>query len=299
MTFNESSIENLTLDLLTEAGFEYVSPEALEPERPDLAQVILRGRLAVAIGKLNPDLSDEIVQFAVNEVLRTATLTDNVIENNRAMHRLLTEGVQVEMLQDGHMRGRAVRVIDWEAISNNDLISTNQFYIKGLDRDKIPDVVLFVNGLPLVVIELKDAKNEDATVHKAFTQLTNYQKAIPDLFAYNGLLVISDGLDARTGTITSGWDRFLAWKSIDGTRDASRTTPEIETLVKGMLRPEILLDLIRNFTVFEVEKKTLSDGSLEMKTIKKTAAYHQYFAVQKAIDSTIAATTGDKRAGVV
>ena len=299
MTFNESSIENLTLDLLTEAGFAYVSPEALEPERPDLSQVVLRGRLAAAIGKLNPDLSDEVVQFAVNEVLRTATLTDNVIENNRAMHRLLTEGVQVEMLQDGHMRGRAVRVIDWETISNNDLISTNQFYIKGLERDKIPDVVLFVNGLPLVVIELKDAKNEDATVHKAFTQLTNYQKAIPDLFAYNGLLVISDGLDARTGTITSGWDRFLAWKSIDGTRDASRTTPEIETLVKGMLRPSVLLDLIRNFTVFEVEKKTLPDGSLEMKTIKKTAAYHQYFAVQKAIDSTVAATTGDKRAGVV
>lgn len=299
MTFNESSIENLTLDLLTEAGFVYVSPEALEPERPDLAQVVLQGRLVKAVARLNSDLSDEVVQFAVNEVLRTATLTDNVIENNRAMHRLLIEGVQVEMLQDGHMRGRAVRVIDWENISNNDLISTNQFYIKGLDRDKIPDVVLFVNGLPLVVIELKDLKNPDATVHKAFTQLTNYQKAIPDLFAYNGLLVISDGLDARTGTITSGWDRFLAWKSVDGTRDANRTTPQIETLVLGMLRPEVLLDLIRNFTVFEVEKKTLPDGSLEMKTIKKTAAYHQYFAVQKAIDSTVAATTGDKRAGVV
>lgn len=299
MTFNESSIENLTLDLLSEVGFEYVSPETLEPEREDLSQVVLRGRLAQAIARLNPDLSDEVVQFAVNEVLRTATLTDNVIENNRAIHRLLTEGVQIEMLEDGHMRGRAVRVIDWENISNNDLVSTNQFYIKGLDRDKIPDVALFVNGLPLVVIELKDAKNEEATVHKAFTQLTNYQKAIPDLFAYNGLLVISDGLDARTGTITSGFDRFFAWKSVDGARDASRTTPEIQTLVLGMLRPEVLLDLIRNFTVFEVEKKTLPDGSLHMKTIKKTAAYHQYFAVQKAIDSTISATTGDKRAGVV
>lgn len=299
MNFNESSIEKLTLDLLTEARFTYISPETLEPERPDLSQVVLRERLTQSIARLNLDLSHEIVQFAVNEILRTATLTDNAIENNRAIHRILTEGVQVEILEDGHMRGRVVRVIDWLDITNNDLISTNQFYIKGLDRDKIPDVILFVNGLPLVVIELKDAKNEEATVHKAFTQLTNYQKAIPDLFAYNGLLIISDGLDARTGTITSGWNRFLAWKSIDGTRDANRTTPEIETLVLGMLRPEVLLDLIRNFTVFEVEKKTLEDGSLEMKTIKKVAAYHQYFAVQKAIDSTITATAGDKRAGVV
>lgn len=299
MTFNESSIENLTLDLLTEVGFVYTSPQELESERPDLSQVVLVGRLAQAIAKLNPDLTDEVVQFAVKEILNTATLTDNGIENNRNVHRLLTEGVQIELLQDGHMRGRAVQIIDWENIANNDLISTNQFYIKGLDRDKIPDIVLLVNGLPLVVIELKDAKNEDATVHKAFTQLTNYQKAIPDLFAYNGLLVISDGLDARMGTITSGFGRFLAWKSVDGTRDANRTTPEIETLVLGMLRPHVLLDLIRNFTVFEVEKKILADGSLEMKTIKKTAAYHQYFAVQKAIDSTVAATTGDKRAGVV
>lgn len=299
MTFNESSIENLTLDLLTEAGFVYVSPEDLEPERPDLAQVVLRERLTKAIARLNPELPEEARVFAMNEILRTASATDNVVENNRAVHQLLVEGVRVEILEDGHMRGREVKVIDWENILNNDLISTNQFYIKGLERDKIPDVVLFVNGLPLVVIELKDAKNEEATVHKAFTQLTNYQKAIPDLFAYNGLLVISDGLDARMGTITSGFDRFLAWKSIDGARDASRTTPAIETLVLGMFTPTVLLDLVRNFTVFEVEKKILPDGSLDMRTIKKTAAYHQYFAVKKAIDSTLRATDGDHRAGVV
>ena len=297
--FNESTIENLTIDLLKEVGFTYASAEELEPEREDLAGVVLVGRLREAVEKFNPSIQQEAKEFAVSQILHTASLTDNVIENNRAMHRMLVEGVQVEILEDGHMRGRAVRVVDWENISANDFLATNQFYIKGLDRDKIPDVVLFVNGLPIVVIELKDAKNEEATVHKAFTQLTNYQKAIPDLFAYNGLLVISDGLDARTGTITSGFDRFLAWKSIDGKRDASRTTPEIETLVLGMLAPRVLLDLISNFTVFEVEKKTLADGSLEMRTIKKTAAYHQYFAVEKAIDSTLRATDTDHRAGVV
>ena len=299
MPLNESTIENLTLELLKEAGWGYASAEELEPEREDLAMVVLVARTRATILKLNPELSEEARAFALREVLRTASLTDNVVENNRAMHRLLVEGVQVEILEGGHMRGRSVAVVDWENISNNDLLATNQFYIKGLERDKIPDVVLFVNGLPLVVIELKDAKNEEATTHKAFTQLTNYQKAIPDLFAYNGLLVISDGLDARAGTITSGFDRFLAWKSIDGTRDAGRTTPEIETLTLGMLRPAVLLDLIRNFTVFEVEKKTLADGSLEMRTIKKTAAYHQYFAVQKAIDSTVEATAGSRKAGVV
>lgn len=299
MTFNESSIENYTLDLLREAGFEYVSPEALEPERADLSVVVLPGRLMQAIENLNPGIPTEALHFAYKQIMDSIKHTDNIVENNRAMHRLLVEGVPVEIFNNGELIGKSIRIIDWENIEQNNFISTNQFYIKGLDRDKIPDIVLLVNGLPLVVIELKDAKNEDATVHKAFTQLTNYQKAIPDLFAYNGLLVISDGLDARTGTISSGWDRFLAWKSIDGTRDAKRTTPEIETLVLGMLRPEVLLDLVRNFTVFEVEKKIASDGSLEMKTIKKTAAYHQYFAVQKTIESTIRATQTDHKAGVV
>ena len=299
MTFNESSIEQMTIELLQEAGFAYANPADLEPERPDLAEVVLKERLAKAIARLNPDSPEEAQSFALAQIIRTANLSDNTIENNRTMHELLVEGVPVEILEDGHMRGKTVKIIDWENIAQNDFLATNQFYIKGLERDKIPDVVLFVNGLPLVVIELKDAKNPDATVHKAFTQLTNYQKAIPDLFAYNGLLVISDGFDARAGTITSGFDRFLAWKSVDGIKDSKRTTPQIETLVLGMLKPEVLLDLIRNFTVFEVEKKILEDGSLNMKTIKKTAAYHQYFAVQKAIDSTLRAADGDHRAGVV
>ncbi len=299
MTLNESSIEQLTLDLLREAGFSYLSPEALEPERPDLSQVILRDRLVTAIARLNPDIPEEARNFAVNQIIHTATQTDNIVENNRAVHRLLVEGVTVEILEEGHMRGREVRVIDWEQVSHNDVLATNQFYIKGLERDKIPDVVLFVNGLPLVVIELKDAKNEEATVHKAFTQLTNYQSAIPDLFAYNGILVISDGLDARMGTITSGFDRFLAWKSIDGARDEKRTVPEIETLVLGMLTPERLLDLVRNFTVYEQERKFDDAGLPYTRTIKKVAAYHQYFAVEKALDSTLSATRGDRKAGVV
>lgn len=302
MKLTESAIENLCLELLSsEAGFSYVSPEALEPERESLSHVVLRARLQNAIEKLNPDLPQEAKQYALQQVLQTASLTTNVVENNRAIHRLLTEGVTVEILEDGHARGKQVRVIDWEEIAHNDYLVTNQFYIKGLDRDKIPDVVLFVNGLPLVVIELKNAADEKADVHSAFTQLTNYQTAVPDLFAYNGVLVISDGLDARAGTITSGFDRFLAWKSVDGTREESKTVPQIETLIKGMLKPEVLIDLIRNFTVFEDERKLDDNGLPYAKTIKKTAAYHQYFAVQKAVDSTLRASSegGDQKVGVV
>ncbi|MBU6231840.1 type I restriction endonuclease subunit R [Patescibacteria group bacterium] len=299
MPLNESSIEQLTIELLQKVGFSYASPEGLEPERPDLAEVVLRGRLVEAVKKLNPDLSEEVRNYAVSQLMSVAQATDNVIENNRAMHRLLTEGVPVEVLEGGHMRGRTVRVIDWEHTTKNDILVTNQFFIKGLERNKIPDVVIFINGLPLVVIELKDATNENATVQKAFTQIHNYQQAVPDLFAYNGILVISDGLDARAGTITSGFDRFMAWKSIDGKRDARHSQPQIETLVLGMLRPYTLLDLIRNYTVFETEKKTLDDGSIDIRTMKKVAAYHQYFAVEKAIDSTLRATSADHRAGVV
>lgn len=303
MKLTESAIENLAIELLSssEVGFGYVSPEDLEPERESLSGVVLRGRIQSAIEKLNPDLPQEAKQYAMQQILSTASLTDNVVENNRAVHRLLTEGVNVEILEDGHARGKQVQIIDWENVINNDFVVTNQFYIKGLGRDKIPDIVLFVNGLPLVVIELKNASDEDADVHKAFTQLTNYQAAVPDLFAYNGTLVVSDGLDARAGTITSGFDRFLAWKSVDGVKEADRAVPQIETLIRGMLKPRVLLDLIRNFTLFEDERKLDENGLPYAKTIKKTAAYHQYFAVQKALKSTLKATSedGDHKAGVI
>lgn len=300
-TLNESTIEKMTIELLQEVGFLYVSPAEMEAERASFEEVVLVARTRATILKMNPELPEEARAYALNQIIHTASLTDNVVENNRAVHRLLAEGVQVEILEDGHMRGFAVRVIDWENMENNDFVVANQFFVKGMSHDKIPDVVLFVNGLPLVVIELKNIVDENATVHKAFTQLTNYQSAVPELFAYNGLLVISDGLDARAGTITSGFDRFIAWKSVDGKKDSSRTVPEIQTLIQGMLTPAVLLDLMRNFTVYEDERKFDDQGLPYVHTVKKVAAYHQYYAVQKAVDSTLRASdeAGDKRAGVV
>jgi type I restriction enzyme R subunit len=301
MNLNESTIEQLTLDLLQEAGFVYVSPEKLEGERPDFSQVVLEARIRASVDKLNPEIPKETRDFAVNQIMQTARATDSVVLNNRAVHKLLTEGVIIEILEDGHMRGKTVHIIDWENIENNDYVVTNQFYIKGISRDKIPDVVIFVNGLPFVVIELKNATDENATVHKAFTQLTNYQSTVTDLFAYNGLLVISDGLDARAGTITSGFDRFIAWKSVEGKKETSGVVTEIQTLVEGMLKPKVLLDLIKNFSLYESERKFDDQGLPYVQTIKKVAAYHQYFAVQKALDSTLEASgdSGNRRAGVV
>jgi len=182
--------------------------------------------------------------------------------------------------------------MDYEDIKNNDLIVCDQFTVLHKNKNKRPDLILFVNGLPLVVIELKNPADENATVDKAFTQLQNYKNAIPQLFYYNTMLVASDGLDARAGSLTAGKSRFMAWKTVDGVKEDSVTTPQIETLIKGMLRPDVLFDLIKYFTVFEKSKKEdPKTGLVQVETVKKIAAYHQYHAVNKAVESTLRATS--------
>ena len=151
-------------------------------------------------------------------------------------------------------------------------------------------MVIFVNGLPLVVIELKNPTDENATVNKAFTQLQNYKNDIPSLFCYNGVLVASDGLDAKAGSLTSGWTRFMIWKTVDGEREDPATTPQIETMIKGMLRPDVLLDLVRHFTVFASSKTENPVTGRDYEKEKTIAAYHQYHAVKKAVKSTIRAS---------
>ncbi|MDP2638884.1 MAG: type I restriction endonuclease, partial [Candidatus Azambacteria bacterium] len=184
-----------------------------------------------------------------------------------------------------------VQLVDFENAENNEFLACNQFTVIENNITKRPDVVLFINGLPLVVIELKNPTDENATVQKAFTQLQNYKNAIPSLFYYNAILIASDGLDAKTGTVSSDISRFMAWKSVNGIKEDSATTPQIETLTKGMLNKQVLLDLIWHFIVFEKSKKEdLKTGLFSIVTIKKIAAYHQYFAVNKAIESTRRAT---------
>lgn len=297
---SESQIENFTIELLEKQGYTYLSPEQQETERQNLSDVVLRGRLKSAIDKLNPNIPEDAREQALREILNLPS--QNLIENNEAFHQMLTDGVGVEYQKNGDTVGDTVRLVDFENHLNNDLLVCNQFTVIENEKTKRPDVVLLVNGLPLVVIELKNPADENATVQKAFTQLQNYKKAISSLFHYNGVLVASDGLDAKMGALTAGWSRFMAWKTVDGVREDSATTPQIETLINGMLRPDVLLDLVKQFTVFEKTKKEDSKtGLTSVETVKKIAAYHQYHAVKKAVESTKDASRedGSRKAGVV
>jgi type I restriction enzyme, R subunit len=296
----ENAVENVVIELLTAQGYVYLSPEEQETERYNLSDVVLRGRLKSAIDKLNPNIPEDAREQALREVLNLPS--QNLIENNEAFHQMLTDGVGVEYQKNGDTVGDKVWLIDFENPLNNDLLVCNQFTVIENEKNKRPDVVLLVNGLPLVVIELKNPADENATVQKAFTQLQNYKKAISSLFYYNGVLVASDGLDAKMGSLTAGWSRFMAWKTVDGVKEDKSTVPQIETLINGMLRPDVLLDLVKQFTVFEKTKKEDSKtGLTSVETVKKIAAYHQYHAVKKAVESTKDASRedGSRKAGVV
>jgi type I restriction enzyme R subunit len=240
---------------------------------------------------LNPDLARATIDDAIRKITRTDR--PSLVENNRIAHRYLTDGVPVEYRgDDGRVVGDHAWPIDFENPDNNDWLAVNQFTVIEDKRDRRADVVLFVNGLPLVVIELKNPADEDATVRKAYNQLQTYKTDVPSLFAFNELLVATDGLTARAGTLTADWDLFMPWRTIEGDIVAPGSMPQMQVLANGILDKRRLLDLIRYFTVFE------DDGG---RIVKKTAAYHQYHAVNKAVDSTVtaAAERGDRRIGVV
>ena len=284
----ESDVEQFAMELLHKQGYTSISPEEQETERGNLSAVILRNRLQAAIDKLNPTIPEAAKEQALREVLNLPHQT--LIENNEAFHRMLTDGVGVEYQKNGDTVGEKVWLIDFANPLNNDLLVCNQFTVVENGTTRRPDVVLLVNGLPLVVMELKNPADEHATVKKAFTQLQNYKQAIPGVFSCNGVLVASDGLDARAGSLTADWSRFMAWKTVDGIREDTSTTPQMETLIKGMLRPDVLLDLVRHFTVFEkAGKENPETGLTSVETVKKIAAYHQYHAVNRAVESTIRA----------
>ncbi len=296
----ESDIEQMTIELLEQEGYSFVSPEHIEQEREDLTTVILIERLREAVAQSNIDVPQNAQDDAVKKVLSVQGA--DLIGKNEAFHNMLVSGVDVEYLQDGRVRGDKVWLVDFENMKNNDLVVTNQVNVYGETNNahKIPDVVIYINGLPLAVVELKNPTDEQATIEKAYTQLQNYKNAIPQLFTYNGILVTSDGLEARAGSLTAGIDRFMVWKRADGKDEA--TIPQIETLVKEMLTPKVFLDLVKHFTVFERSKsEDTKTGQLRIDTVKKVAAYHQYYAVNKAVTSTLEAARdgGSHKAGVI
>lgn len=301
----EDHIEQYAIEELESLGYTYIYGPSITPDtdaqqRDSWDQVVLTSKLQSAIDRINPSIPHHAKEEALKQVLRIGT--PDLLTDNETFHKMLTEGINVTYQKDGNQRGDIVKLIDFEELNNNEFNVINQFTVVENNYNKRPDVILFVNGLPLVVMELKNAVDENATMRSAYKQIQTYKATIPSLFTFNGLIVISDGTEAKAGSLSAGFTRFMAWKTADGENEASHLIPEMETLIKGMLNKNTLLDLIRHFVVFEKSKKEdLKTGITTVETVKKIAAYHQYYAVNKAVESTIRASVvnGDRKGGVV
>ncbi|HLO46005.1 MAG TPA: type I restriction endonuclease subunit R [Leadbetterella sp.] len=291
---SEDHIEQIIIQEFVDLGYQYIngssiSPDGIMAER-EYNEVVLKSRLQEAIAKFNPTIPYEAQEEALRKVLRSNS--PELYQNNYQFHKYLTEGVDVEYRKGDRIAGDKVWLMDFENPTNNEYLVVNQFIIIEGNTNKRPDIILFINGLPLVVIELKNAVDENADVNAAFNQLQTYKQAIPSLFHYNALLIASDGWDALYGSLTSPKQFFVPWKSIDGQLVADENMPQMEVMAKGMLNKSVLPDLIRHFTIFQQNKEKLT---------KIVPRYHQYFAVNKAVEATKKATAinGDQRVGVI
>jgi len=315
----ESTVEQAALAWLSELGWQVkhgpdIAPGMPAAERRDYGEVVLAQRLRDALARLNTTLPAEALDDAFRKLTRPEGA--DLLQRNRALHRLLVDGVTVEYrTADGGIRGAPVRVLDFDDLDNNDWLALNQFAVVENRQSRRPDIVLFVNGLPLAVIELKNAADADATIWTAWQQLQTYQAEIPSLFASNAVLVVSDGLEARVGPLGAGREWFKPWRTIGGETVASETIPQLQVVLLGLFEKRRFLDLVRDFIVFE------DDGSGRL--AKKVAGYHQFHAVRVAVEETLRAAalrreadmlretgvgyatrqpggqTGDRRIGVV
>ena len=317
MTFlSEAEVEQALLAQFQTLGYcieceENIGPDGKRPERESHAEVVLQKRFKAAVARLNPALPQEAQAEAVRQVLHSEL--PSLLEENRRLHKLLTEGVDVEYdASDGTLTAGKVWLIDFDRPENNDWLAVSQFTVISSQNKRRPDVVVFVNGLPLAVIELKAPGSAEAHLAAAFNQLQTYQKQIPALFHTNALLVTSDGIAARVGSLSANLERFMPWRTTDGTQVSPKGTPELATLIEGVFEPRRLLDLLCHFTVFAETGSGLA---------KIIAGYHQFHAVRHAVASTIRAAApvqgvaeepaayglpsvkaqppGDKRAGVI
>ena len=320
MSFNESIVEEAALEWFGGLGYAvghgpHLAPGELAAERDSFGDVVLVGRLRTAIQRLNPTTPDEAREDALRKVLRVATPSLN--QTNRAFHQMLRNGVPVEYPRaDGSIAGDHVRLVDFGDVRANDWLAVNQFTVIEGQHNRRPDVIVFVNGLPLAVIELKNAADEDATIWSACAQLQTYKSEIASLLQYKAVLVVSDGVQARIGSLTANQEWFKVWRTIDGEKDAPKTALELEVLVRGVFERQRFLDLLHHFIVFEEDPDS---GALH----KIIAGYHQFHAVNAAVEETVRAggmgevnlargemgqywvgrmhggKSGDRRAGVV
>ncbi|WP_074555636.1 type I restriction endonuclease subunit R [Bacillus cereus] len=294
--YNESELEIAALEWLEEIDYEIVEGPDIAPdgdyaERESFHDVVLVDRLRDSLQKINPTVDRKVIEEAIQKIIANAS--PNFVLNNKQFHKFVTDGIEIQTQgTDGYNPTVSVYVFDFEYPKNNDFMAVNQFTVIEGQANKRPDIIVFVNGLPLVVIELKNATNEDVDITDAYNQLQTYKQAIPTLFRYNAFLIASDGINARVGSLTANEERFMKWRTVDGETLASPAEPQLEVMIKGVLEPSRLLDVVQNFILFQ------TDG---VDTFKILAAYHQYHAVNKAVEKAKIATAqdGNHKIGVV
>ena len=295
--FSEDDLEQVALEWLQSLGYDYkkgneISMAGLAPERKSDKDVVLHERLEKALRKINSDIHPRFIEKAIHEL--TLEKSPNLLENNLTFHENLINGIEIEDYDDeGQSVVEIVKIVDFEHPQNNDFLAVNQYTVVNGDYTKRPDIVLFINGLPIVVIELKNSTNETVGVEDGYHQLETYKMRIPQLFTFNEVLVTSDGINTKAGSLTANYNRFMTWRSKDGETESSSSLASLDVLIHGMLNPETLLDLIRYFVLFQ------DDGKGHISKI--LAAYHQYYAVNKAVDRALLASSGhgDGKGGVI
>src|SRR6266567_4212735 len=289
-SLNESGVEEAALSWFTELDYAvahapHLAPGEIAAERRSFSDVVLVGRLRGAIARLNPAIPSDAREEALRKVLRHDA--PSLIGNNRSFHRMLRDGVSVEYRRDdGSIAGDHVQLINFDNLDANDWLAVNQFTVIEGQNNRRPDIVVFVNGLPIGIIELKIPEDTDKWFGLAYNQIQTYKQEIPSLMHYNEVTVVSDGLEARIGSLTANQEWFKVWRTIEGEFDAPKTALELETLVRGVFEKRRFLDLIRNFVVFEDDPDS---GTVN----KVIAGYHQFHAVKAAVDETIRATRSE------
>ena len=292
MAVDESTLEHAIISELQTKGYEYLYGPDVDRKNnagiDDYHEVILKECFYSSMLNINPGITHELITEAYRTIKNLGFLS--LVELNAAFHRYLIEGVPVPYQKDGENRTFTVKLVDFSHPEANDFKVVNQFTVIEHENRR-PDVLIFINGIPMVLFELKNMANADTSILNAYNQVRNYQHAIPSLFWYNAFNVISDGISTRVGTITADFTRYMAWKSEDGERPQENATDFFTIALNGMFPKERLLDIIRHYIVFQ---------DIDGKTVKILAAYHQYFCVKKAVESTRNALAhGSKRAGVV
>lgn len=280
----EDQLEQLCLDWFKSIGYDYVcgydiAPDETNAERSDYRQIVLFERLIQQLRVINPHIPVATLETVAQKIAKPETPV--LIKSNKAFHQLLLEGVKVEFKDGDKAKTDYVQLVDFSNVVNNQFLVVNQYTITGSKGNRRPDVIVFVNGLPLSVIELKNPADSSADIWSAYQQLQTYKDETPDLFVFNEALVVSDGINARIGSLTANKERFLPWRTIANEEDKPSFEYRLETLIKGFFKPDLFLDYIRHFVLFEQDGDT---------TIKKIAAYHQFHAVREAVKATVIAS---------